>query len=76
MTYSKTLDTFAMIKYVFLYVTISQKGMSVIVKCTCREVKNGNMDLKASLRHTGYASLNGEETDQEEVAGFILSTYN
>ena len=51
---------------------MSQKGMSVIMQHTCQEAGNGNIDLKASVRHMGNTFLNDVETSQEEAACLVL----
>ena len=38
----------------------------------CRETRNGNMDLKESVRHKGNAFLNAVETSQQEAACLVL----
>ena len=49
---------------------MSQKGMIVIIECAYQEGRNGNMDLKASVRHMGKAFLNSFET-REKAACFV-----
>lgn len=61
-----------MVQYVLSYVTKSQKGMSITMERACKEARDGNMDIKASVRHIGNAFLNAVETPQEEAACLIL----
>ena len=49
--YKPTLDPFDIVQYILSYDTKQQKGRSVIIECACQEGRNGNMDLKASVRH-------------------------
>ena len=57
-----SLSPYAMIQYMLSYVTKTQKGMSAVMDGACREARQGNMDIKASVRHMGNAFLNGVET--------------
>ena len=36
--------------------------MSIQMECACKEAKNGNMDLKQSVRHIGNVFMNAVET--------------
>ena len=38
----------------------------------CHEARNGNMDLKASVRHIGNTFINCVETSREESACLVL----
>ena len=38
----------------------------------CREARQGNMDIKASVRHMGNAFLTGVETSAQEAACLVL----
>ena len=67
-----SIDPYGMVKYILSYITKGQKAMSVIMEKACREARNGNMDLKQSVRHMGNAFLNGVETSQEEAACLLL----
>ena len=67
-----SIEPYGMVKYILSYVTKGQKGMSVVMEKACREARNGNMDLKQSVRHMGNAFLNGVETSQEEAACLLL----
>ena len=40
-----------MIEYILSYVTKIQKGMSVIMEWASREARDGDMELKESVRH-------------------------
>ena len=46
--------------------------MSAIIDRACREARQGNMDIKASVKHIGNASLNGVETSAQEAACLVL----
>ena len=46
--------------------------MSAIMDGACREAMQGNMDIKASVRHMGNAFLNGVETSAQEAACLVL----
>ena len=67
-----SIEPYGMVKYILSYVTKGQKGMSAAMEKACREARNGNMDLKQSVRHMGNAFLNGVETSQEEAACLLL----
>ena len=67
-----SIEPYGMVKYILSYVTKGQKGMSLVMEKACREARNGNMDLKQSVRHMGNAFLNGVETSQEEAACLLL----
>ena len=54
------------------YVTKTLKGMSAIMDRACTEARQGNMDIKASVRHMGNAFLNGVETSAQEAACLVL----
>ena len=49
-----------------------QKDLSIIIDHACREARNGNMDLKESVRHAGNAFLNVVETSQQAAAYLVL----
>ena len=51
-----------MIQYMSSYVTETQKGMNAIMDRACREARQGNMDIKASVKHMENAFLNDVET--------------
>ena len=59
-------------QYMSSYVTKTQKGMSAIMDRACREAMQGNMDIKASVRHMGNAFLNGVETSAQEATCLVL----
>ena len=67
-----SLSPYAMVQYMLSYVTKTQKGMSAIMDRTCREVRQGNMDIKASVRHMGNAFLNCVETSAQEATCLVL----
>ena len=65
-----SLSPYAMIQYMS-YVTKTQKEMRAIMDRACRESRQGNMDIKASVRHMGNAFLNGVETSAQEAACLV-----
>ena len=67
-----SLTPYAMVEYMFAYVTKVQKGMSAIMDKACKEAREGNMTLKELVRHMGNAFLNGVETPQQEAAFLAL----
>ena len=67
-----SLNPYAMIQYMLSFVTKTQKGMSAIMDRACREARQGNVDIKASVRHMGNAFLNGVETSAQEAACLVL----
>ena len=67
-----SLTPYAMVEYILAYVTKAQKGMSAIMEKACQEAREGNMNLKESVRHMGNAFLNGVETPQQEAAFLAL----
>ena len=56
-----SLTPYAMVEYMLANVTKAQKGMSAIMEKACQEAREGNMNLKESVRHMGNAFLNGAE---------------
>ena len=66
------IDPYAMIEYISSYVTKIQKGMSVIIEWALREAREGDMNLKESVRHIGNAFLNAIETFQQEAPCLVL----
>ena len=46
--------------------------MNVIMEWASREVRDGDMELKESVRHIGNAFLNAAETSQQEAACLVL----
>ena len=54
-----------MVEYMLAYATKAQKGMSAIMGKACKEAREGNMNLKESVRHMGNVFLNGVETPQQ-----------
>ena len=46
--------------------------MSPKMDRVCREARQGNMDIKSSVRHMGNASLNGVETSAQGAACLVL----
>ena len=44
--------------------------MSAIMDRACREARQGNMDIKASVRHMGNAFLNGIETSGKKLPSY------
>ena len=67
-----SLSPYAMIQYMLSYVTKTLKGMSAVIDRACREARQGNVDIKASVRHMGNAFLNGVETSAQEAACLVL----
>ena len=61
-----------MVQYMLSYVTKTQKGMSAMMDRACREARQGNMDIKVSVRHMGNAFLNGVETSAQEAPCLFL----
>ena len=49
------IEPYGMVQYVLSYVTKSQKGMSITMDHACKEAQDGNIDIKASVRHIGNA---------------------
>ena len=46
--------------------------MSAIMDRTCREARQGNVDIKASVRHMGNAFIIGVETSAQEAVCLVL----
>ena len=67
-----SLSPYAMIQYMLSHVTKTQKGMSAIMDRACREARQGNMDIKASVKHMGNAFLSAVETSAQETACLVL----
>ena len=65
------IDSYAMIEYILSYVTKIQKSMSVM-ELASREARDGDMELKESVRHIGNAFLNAVETSQQQAACLVL----
>ena len=66
------IDPYAMIEYLLSHVTKIQKGMSVVMQQASREARDGDMELKKSVRHIGNAFLNAVQTSQQEAACLVL----
>ena len=67
-----SLTPYARVEYMLAYVTKAQKGVSAIMEKACKEAREGNMNLKESVRHMGNAFLKGVETPQQEAAFLAL----
>ena len=66
------LDPYACAMYIVDYISKSQKGMSALLDKACKEAKQGNMDIKKSVRHIGNKFLNSVEICAQEAVYLVL----
>ena len=66
------LDPYACAMYIVNYINKSQKGMSALLDNACKEAKEGNMDIKQSVRHIGNIFLRSVEVCAQEAVYLIL----
>ena len=66
------IDLYATMEHILCYVTRIQKERSVIMKLASREAKDGDMELKESVRYIGNAFPSAVETSQQEAACLVL----
>ena len=57
------LDPYACAMYIVNYINKSQKGMSALLDRACKEAREGNMDIKQSVRHIGNMFLNNNNDE-------------
>ena len=66
------LDPYSCVVYICDYLMKNNKGMSKLLENAAREAKEGNMDLKQSVRHIGKKFLNCSEMSKQECAYSLL----
>jgi hypothetical protein len=66
------LDPFHCVSYICDYMTKSQKGMSETMRMADEEARQGNMDIKNSVRHIGNKFLNAAECPVQQCCYDIL----
>ena len=66
------LDPYSCIVYICDYLMKNNKGMSKLLENAAKEAKQGNMDLKQSVRHIGNKFLNCSEMSEQECAYSLL----
>ena len=66
------LDPFGMVQHILSHVTKAQKGRNIIMEVACQETKDGNVVLKAPIRHIGNAFFSDIEVSEEEAACLTL----
>ena len=66
------LDPYSCVVYICDYLMKNNKGMSKLLENAAKEAKEGNMDLKQSVRHIGNKFLNCSEMSEEECAYSLL----
>ena len=66
------LDAYACASYIVSYISKGQKGMSNLLYQACKDVHNGNTDLKNQVRHIGNKFLTHVEVCAQEAAYLIL----
>ena len=66
------LDPYSCIVYICDYLMKNNKGMSKLLEAAAKEAKEGNMDLKQSVRHIGNKFLNCTEMSEQECAYSLL----
>ena len=66
------LDPYSCVVYICDYLMKDNKGMSKLLENAAKEAKDGNMDLKQSVRHIGNKFLNCSEMSEQECAYSLL----
>ena len=66
------LDPYSCVVYICNYLTKNNKGMSKLLEHAAKEAKEGNMDLKKSVRHIGNKFLNCVEMSEQECIYSLL----
>ena len=66
------LHAFSCIVYICDYMTKSHKGMSHLLAAACKEAREGNMTLKASVQHVGNKFLNSVEMLEQRCCWDLL----
>ena len=66
------LDPYSCVVYICDYLMKNNKGMSKLLENAAKEAKQGNMDLKQSVRHIGNKFLNCTEMSEQECAYSLL----
>ena len=66
------IDCYQVATYVVSYMSKSAKGMSQIMARSTQEAREGNFDLKNSVRHVGNKFLNACEVSAQEAAYLVL----
>ena len=66
------LDPYSCVVYICDYLMKNNKGMSKLLENAAKEAKEGNMDLKQSVRHIGNKFLNCSEMSEQECAYSLL----
>lgn len=66
------LDPFGCAMYILTYIAKSQRGMSNLLYCACKEAQEGNFDIRQQVQHIGNVFLNNVEISAQEAVYFIL----
>ena len=66
------LVPYSCVVYICDYLMKNNKGMSKLLEAAAKEAKEGNMDLKQSVRHIGNKFLNCSEMSEQECAYSLL----
>ena len=66
------LDPYSCVVYICDYLMKNNKGMSKLLEAAAKEAREGNMDLKQSVRHIGNKFLNCTEMSEQECAYSLL----
>ena len=66
------LDAYSCVAYICDYMTESQKGMSTLMRESCREAKQGNLSLKENVHHMANKFLNAVESSEMEACYDML----
>ena len=66
------LDPYSCVVYICDYLMKNNKGMSKLLENAAKEAKEGNMDLKQSVRHIGNKFLNCSEMSEQECTYSLL----
>ena len=66
------LDPYSCVVYICDYMIKSNKGMSELLQQAAKEAKEGNMDVRQSVRHIGNKFLNCSEMSEQECAYDLL----
>ena len=66
------LDPYSCVVYICDYLTKNNKGISILLEQAAKEAKDGNMDLKNSVRYIGNKFLNCVEMSEQECVYSLL----
>ena len=65
-------DPYACAVYIVAYMSKSQRGMSLLLNNACKEVRQGNTNLRQQVRTIGNKFVNAVEVSAQEAAYLVL----